>query len=190
MILRTARPASGSHSQSGLAASIHETIAQITARLGVRAGSTARALWRLSRNERATSGGLPEKAITVTNGRGAVARFVVEIAVTPAEREKGLMFRRSLAANSGMLFMFPKAEVVDFWMKDTIVPLDMIFIRANGVVDSIARDQPPLSLANTFSAGPVIAALEIRAGSSDRLGLKAGDKVSVADPIVGIRCRP
>jgi uncharacterized membrane protein (UPF0127 family) len=122
--------------------------------------------------------GLPEKAITVTNGRGAVVRFVVEMAMTPAEREKGLMFRRSLAADSGMLFMFPKAEVVDFWMKDTILPLDMIFIRANGVVDSIARDQPPFSLANTFSTGPVIAALEIPAGSSDRLGLKAGDKVT------------
>jgi uncharacterized membrane protein (UPF0127 family) len=104
-------------------------------------------------------------------------RFAVEMAVTPAERENGLMFRRSLAANSGMLFMLPKAEVVDFWMKDTILPLDMIFIRASGVVDSIARDQQPFGLANTFSAGPVIAALEISAGSSDRLGLKAGDKV-------------
>jgi uncharacterized membrane protein (UPF0127 family) len=62
-------------------------------------------------------------------------------------------------------------------MKDTILPLDMIFIRASGVVDSIARDQQPFGLANTFSAGPVIAALEISAGSSDRLGLKAGDKV-------------
>jgi uncharacterized membrane protein (UPF0127 family) len=120
---------------------------------------------------------LPEKAIAVTNGRGAVVRFAVEMAVTPAERENGLMFRRSLAANSGMLFMLPKAEVVDFWMKDTILPLDMIFIRASGVVDSIARDQQPFGLANTFSAGPVIAALEISAGSSDRLGLKAGDKV-------------
>ena len=79
--------------------------------------------------------GLPEKAITVTNGRGAVVRFVVKTASTPPEREKGLMFRRSLAVNSGMLSMFPNAEVADFWMKDTILPLDMIFIRANGVVD-------------------------------------------------------
>jgi hypothetical protein len=62
--------------------------------------------------------GLPENAITVTNGRGAVVRFAVEMAVTPAEREKGLMFRRFLAANSGMLFVFPKAEVIDFWLKD------------------------------------------------------------------------
>ena len=75
------------------------------------------------------------------------------------------MFRRSIAANSGMLSMFPKAEVVNFWMKDTILPLDMIFIRADGVEDSIARDQPPFGLANTFSAGPVI-------------GLKAGYKVT------------
>ena len=58
--------------------------------------------------------GLAESVITVTNGGGAVVRFAVEMAVTPAEREKGLMFRRFLAANSGMLFVFPKAEVVDF----------------------------------------------------------------------------
>jgi hypothetical protein len=58
--------------------------------------------------------GLPEKAIIVTNSDGAVVRFAVEMAVTPAERENGLMFRRSPAANSGMLFMLPKAEVVDF----------------------------------------------------------------------------
>ena len=122
--------------------------------------------------------GLPEKAITVTDGSGAVARFVVEMAVTPAEREKGLMFRKSLATHSDMLFMFPKAQVVDFWMKDTILPLDMIFIRANGVVDSIARDQPPFSLANTFSVGPVVAALEIPAGTAGRRGLKAGDNVT------------
>jgi uncharacterized membrane protein (UPF0127 family) len=121
---------------------------------------------------------LPEKAITVTYDSGAVVRFAVEMAVTPAEREKGLMFCRSLAANSGMLFLFPKTQVVDFWMKDTILLLDMVFIRANGVVDSIARNQPPFSLANTFSAGPVIGALEIPAGTTDRLGLKAGDKVT------------
>lgn len=63
-------------------------------------------------------------------------------------------------------------------MKDTILPLDMIFIRANGAVDSVTRDQPPFGLANTFSAGPLIAALEMSAGTADRLGLKAGDKVS------------
>ena len=108
----------GSHSQSGLSDSIHETIAQITARLGVHAGSTARAVWRLSEMSERPQTGLPENAITVTIGSGAVVRFAVEMAVTPAEREKGLMFRRFLAANSGMLFVFPKAEVVDFWMKD------------------------------------------------------------------------
>ena len=85
--------------------------------------------------------------------------------------------------------MFPKAQVVDFWMKDTILPLDMIFIRANGVVDSIARNQPPFSLVNTFSAGPVIAALEIPAGTADRLGLKVGEKVTgvwtpIAAPVI------
>jgi uncharacterized membrane protein (UPF0127 family) len=122
--------------------------------------------------------GLPEKAIIVTNSGGGVFRLSVELAVTPAEREKGLMFRRSLAGNSGMLFEFPKPEVVDFWMKDTILPLDMIFIRQDGLVDSIAVDQAPFSLANTLSAGPVVAALEVPAGTVARLGLKRGDRVA------------
>jgi uncharacterized membrane protein (UPF0127 family) len=122
--------------------------------------------------------GLPEKTIIVTNSDGAAFRLSVEMAVTPAEREKGLMFRRSIAPNSGMLFEFPKAQVVDFWMKDTILPLDMVFISQDGVVDSIAVNQPRFSLANTFSVGPVVATLEIPAGMATRLGLKRGDRVT------------
>jgi uncharacterized membrane protein (UPF0127 family) len=125
--------------------------------------------------------GLPEKAIIVTNSDGAAFRLSVEMAVTPAEREKGLMFRRSIAPNSGMLFEFPKAQVVDFWMKDTILPLDMVFISQDGVVDSIAVNQPPFSLVNPFSVGPVVATLEIPAGMATRLGLKRGDRVTGLD---------
>jgi hypothetical protein len=88
---------SGFHSQSGLSASCHDTVANITACLGIRARASRRALWRLSESEHPQRA-LLEKAITVTSGSGAVIRFFVEMALTPAEREKGLMFRRSLAA--------------------------------------------------------------------------------------------
>ena len=120
---------------------------------------------------------LPEEMVVVTDGAGTRHSINVEMAVTPQEREKGLMFRRALGANAGMLFIFPKVQVVDFWMKDTILSLDMIFIRKDGTIDSIARNEAPFSLANTLSAGPVVAALEVPAGTAMRLGLQRGDKV-------------
>jgi uncharacterized membrane protein (UPF0127 family) len=79
-----------------------------------------------------------------------------------------------------MLFIFPKNQIVDFWMKDTILPLDMIFIREDGIVDSIARDETPYSLTNILSAGRAIAALEVPAGTAERLALRPGDKVAPA----------
>jgi uncharacterized membrane protein (UPF0127 family) len=102
---------------------------------------------------------------------------MVELATTPAEQEKGLMFRRSLAPDAGMLFIFPRPQVQDFWMKNTVLALDIVFIRKDGIVDSIARNAVPYSLANIFSAGPVIAVLEVDAGTTARLNIRPGDKV-------------
>jgi uncharacterized protein len=98
--------------------------------------------------------------------------FTVELAITPKEQEAGLMFRRSLAPNAGMLFVFAKPQIVDFWMKHTVLPLDMIFIGKNGIVDAIGGNAAPYSLANIFSAGPVIATLEVPAGTASRLDLR------------------
>ena len=120
---------------------------------------------------------LPRETLTIINAKGARCVFTVELAVTPEEQEKGLMHRRSLAANAGMLFVSPKPQVADFWMKNTILPLDMIFIRKTGVVDSIAENAAPYSVANIFSTGPVIATLEVPAGSAARLDLQPSDKV-------------
>jgi uncharacterized protein len=145
--------------------------------LGVRTGHIARHLWRLPVNQQPAAKESPEEMVVVTDGAGTRHSINVEMAVTPQKREKGLMFRRALAANAGMLFIFPKDQVVDFWMKDTILPLDMIFIREDGIVASIARDEAPFSLVNTFSAGPVVATLEVPAGTAARFGLKQGDMV-------------
>ena len=120
---------------------------------------------------------LPRETLTIINAKGAPSVFIVELAMTPAEQEEGLMDRRSLASNAGMLFVFPKPQVADFWMKNTLLPLDMIFIRKTGIVDSIAENAAPYSVANIFSAGPVIATLEVPAGSAARLDLQPSDRV-------------
>jgi uncharacterized membrane protein (UPF0127 family) len=120
---------------------------------------------------------LPRETLTIINAKGAPCVFIVELAVTPEEQEEGLMYRRSLAADAGMLFVFPKPQIADFWMKNTVLPLDMIFIRKTGVVDSIAENAASYSVANIFSAGPVIATLEVPAGSAARLDLQPSDRV-------------
>jgi uncharacterized membrane protein (UPF0127 family) len=120
---------------------------------------------------------LPKESLEIINAKGGRSLFTVELAVTPEEQEMGLMYRLSLARNAGMLFVFAKPQVVDFWMKNTVLPLDMIFIRKDGVVDSIARNAMPYSLTNIFSAGPVIATLEVPAGTAARFDLQPADRV-------------
>jgi uncharacterized membrane protein (UPF0127 family) len=123
-------------------------------------------------------GQLPVETITLTKRAGRPVRLQVEMATTPGEREKGLMFRRVLAPDTGMLFLFPRAQILDFWMKNTIVPLDMIFIGPRGELDSMALNQAPLSLTNAFSDDPAIAVIEVPAGTVQRLGLARGDRVT------------
>jgi uncharacterized membrane protein (UPF0127 family) len=104
----------------------------------------------------------------VTTDSG-VHRFQVEIADDPAERARGLMFRREMADDAGMLFDFKVEERASFWMKNTYIPLDMLFIRADGTIDSIAERTTPLSEKSVPSKGPVRYVLEINGGLSERL---------------------
>jgi uncharacterized membrane protein (UPF0127 family) len=120
---------------------------------------------------------LPKECLAIINAKGERCLFIVELAVTPEEQEKGLMFRRTLAPDAGMLFVLATPQIVDFWMKNTILPLDMIFIRKDGTVDAIVRNAVPYSLTNIFSTGPVIATLEVPAGTAGRLNLQPADKV-------------
>jgi uncharacterized protein len=117
--------------------------------------------------------------------KSGVHMFAVEMANTPEEQAKGLMFRRSLAEGQGMLFDFHEEQPTSFWMKNTYIPLDMIFIRADGRILRIAENTVPLSEALVPSGGPVRAVLEVIGGTARKLGIAAGDRV--AHPIFGSR---
>ena len=103
--------------------------------------------------------------------------FSVEVATTNQERSLGLMFRRALPENSGMLFLYDQAQPASMWMKNTIIPLDMIFIAAGGKVHRIVSFIEPFSTEAISSEGEVVGVLELNAGQADRIGLKLGDKV-------------
>ena len=103
--------------------------------------------------------------------------FRVEVAETPGQRSQGLQHRRRLESDAGMLFNFQIVGPVAMWMKNTYVPLDMLFIAADGKILNIARDTTPLKLTAIPSAGPVLGVLEIPAGTAAKLGIKAGDRV-------------
>lgn len=108
---------------------------------------------------------------------GGVKHFTVEIAARPQEREIGLMYRKSLAADHGMLFEFNTVAPESFWMKNTYIPLDIVFIAPDGKVVNIARQTTPMSEAGIPSAGPVDAVLELRGGRAAEIGLEPGDVV-------------
>lgn len=110
---------------------------------------------------------------------GAKGRFElsVEMAVSWEQRQLGLQWRQRLDADAGMLFDFQRPQPVVMWMKNTYLPLDMVFIAADGRIANIAAHTEPLSLAPIRSAGPVRAVLEVGAGTAARLGLRAGDRV-------------
>ena len=109
--------------------------------------------------------------------KDGVRVFEVEMAVTPQEQEQGLMYRRELADGKGMLFDMGKERPAVFWMKNTYVSLDMIFIRADGSIARIAHGTTPLSEARIESGVPVRGVLEVVAGTAKRYGIAPGDRV-------------
>jgi uncharacterized membrane protein (UPF0127 family) len=110
--------------------------------------------------------------------KNGVHAFTVEIAQTDDERATGLMNRRSLPEGRGMLFDFKREAPVSFWMKNTYIPLDMIFIRADGRILRIAENTEPLSERMVPSGGPVLGVLEVIGGTSRKLGIAPGDRVA------------
>jgi uncharacterized protein len=108
--------------------------------------------------------------------------FTVELAVTDEERERGLMFRRSVPEFTGMLFDFKRDQEVSMWMKNTYVSLDMIFIQSDGRIRRIAENTETESLKIIPSGGPVRAVLEVAAGTARKLGIEPGDRI--ASPIL------
>ncbi len=116
-----------------------------------------------------------DKLILVTaKGRHEIS---VEIADTPEKQSVGLMFRRSMPADHGMLFPYRSEQELTMWMSNTYISLDMVFIRADGRVHRVARNTEPLSEKIVASNGPVLAVLELIAGSADRLVIEPGSRV-------------
>ena len=141
----------------------------------------------------AVSGALPVHAQAQTDGApdttvdGVVEitagqtrhRFTVEIADDVQERSRGLMFRQSMAEDAGMLFLYPDERIASFWMKNTYIPLDMLFIASDGTILQIAPMTEPHSLTPVRSDAPVRAVLEINGGLSGTLGIEPGDTIAL-----------
>jgi uncharacterized membrane protein (UPF0127 family) len=118
----------------------------------------------------------PLQPLTLVTARGPV-RLMVEYADTETKREYGLMCRRALAPDRGMLFDFKTPQNVAFWMRNTLIPLDIVYIRADGRVLSIARNARPLDETPLASGGEIRGVLELPGGRAGQLGLLPGDKV-------------
>jgi uncharacterized membrane protein (UPF0127 family) len=123
-------------------------------------------------DERAQKG-LQQIPLTITSGK-TVHKFTVEIAASPDEQERGLMFRREIAPDRGMIFPYKPPQEVGFWMKNTWIPLDIVFIRSDGTIVRITHARP-MDLTPLPSGEPISAVLEIAGGRAAQLGIKEGD---------------
>jgi uncharacterized membrane protein (UPF0127 family) len=121
---------------------------------------------------------LPTEQLTITSDDGKQHVFTVEVAATEQQQDTGLMFRTSVPADTGMLFPWPQPQISEMWMKNTIEPLDMVFIGADGTVKAIAENTVPYSLRVISSGVPVLATLELQAGITAALDINVGDKVA------------
>ncbi|MGI4943161.1 MAG: DUF192 domain-containing protein [Janthinobacterium lividum] len=120
---------------------------------------------------------LPKEKLVIITRDGVRHDFMVEMALQLDQQTVGLMFRPSVPADGGMLFDWGAPRDSTMWMRNTVAPLDMLFINADGTIHHIAEDAVPQSLATIPSGGPVRATLEVAAGTAKRLGIRVGDKV-------------
>lgn len=118
----------------------------------------------------------PVESLTIDTSSGP-HRFKVEVMRTEPDRELGLMYRRTMAHDHGMLFQYQSEQPVTFWMHNTYLALDLIFIGRDGRVVNVARDAKPMDDSLIPSAGPALGVLELDAGTAKTIDLKAGDVV-------------
>jgi len=124
----------------------------------------------------------PRSELTIISATGR-HRFQIEVAETPAQMVQGLMFRRSLAADAGMLFDYKHPTTATMWMHNTLIPLDMLFVDARGKIVNIQQRAVPQSDDVITAAAPVRAVIELNGGTAERLGIAPGDQV--LHPIFG-----
>jgi uncharacterized membrane protein (UPF0127 family) len=117
--------------------------------------------------------GLREVPLTIQSKNGA-HRFTVEVAATSEQQERGLMFRKALAGDRGMIFPYEPPQEVAFWMKNTLIPLDIVYIRSDGTIVRIVHALP-MDLTPLPSGEPITGVLEIRGGRAGELGIQEGD---------------
>ena len=118
----------------------------------------------------------PSAPLTIVTA-GGPQKFTVELATTPAQMEQGLMFRPSLAPDAGMLFDYRAPSMAAMWMKNTLIPLDMLFVDQHGRIINIHERAVPGSLEPIAAAAPARAVIELNGGTAARLGIKPGDRV-------------
>jgi uncharacterized membrane protein (UPF0127 family) len=121
--------------------------------------------------------GLGRTELGIETADGTVHRFRAYLAETPEQQARGLMFVPALPADEGMLFAYDRPQHVSMWMKNTLIPLDMLFIRSDGTIANIAQRTVPGSLAAISSKGKVRAVLELNGGTAARLGIRPGERV-------------
>ena len=119
----------------------------------------------------------PQSLLAIRTAAGKVINFKIWIADTPRREEQGMMFVREMDDHSGMLFMFPENRRVSMWMKNTYIPLDLLFLDAMGKIDYIAANATPKSETIIGPASPEYAVLELKGGACERFGIKLGDIV-------------
>lgn len=119
----------------------------------------------------------PRDELSIRTAGGETHRFSIELALTDAQRQQGLMYRKEMAPYHGMLFDFGDVRRVSMWMENTVLPLDMLFIQADGTISHIRENAVPFSRDIIDSQGPVKFVLEINAGRAKALGIGVGDKV-------------
>ena len=117
--------------------------------------------------------------IKILKSNGEFIDYKVEIMSDAADQQRGLMFREKLNSNEGMLFLFDKSKKASFWMKNTIISLDLIYIKENGLIDSIYQDLKPMSLKKIQSKSKVRAALEIPAGDVELHGINYNSFINI-----------
>lgn len=132
---------------------------------------------RIDAGQSASASALTTAVVTLTPSAGKPHRYTVEIARTEAEQARGLMFRKTMARNAGMIFPMRPARFASFWMENTLIPLDIIFIAPDGKVLNVVTGTP-LSRDQLNSVAPVSAVLELNGGEAARIGLEPGDAVS------------
>ena len=118
----------------------------------------------------------PKSSLTIVSASGQ-HKFTVELATTQVQMEQGLMFRTSLAADAGMLFDFERPTMAVMWMKNTLIPLDMLFVDAKGRIVNIHQRAVPETLDTIAAAAPVRAVIELNGGTASRLDIRPGDRV-------------